>query len=91
VRRIAKKDDNHNEITEALRRFGFSIFDTHQIGGGFPDFICARAGVTAIVEVKGKTGKLREDQKTFRNTWNGMYIVARHYTDVLKDFGIRFK
>ncbi|MCW8966413.1 MAG: hypothetical protein OQK82_06985 [Candidatus Pacearchaeota archaeon] len=91
MRRIAKKDDNHNEITEALKRFGFSIFDTHQIGGGFPDFICARAGVTAVVEVKSKSGKLREDQKLFKNTWGGMYIVARNYTDVLSAFGITFK
>jgi hypothetical protein len=91
VRKTAKKDDNHNEITEALKRFGFSIFDTHQLGDDFPDFICARAGITAVVEVKGKRGKLSYGQDRFRTIWNGIYVVARHYTDVLKAFGVTFK
>lgn len=91
MRRIAKKDDNHNEITEALKRFGFSVFDTHQLGDDFPDFICARSGITAVVEVKSKRGKLTYGQERFRTLWNGLHIVARHYTDVLKAFGITIR
>lgn len=91
MRKIAKKDDNHNEITEDLKRFGFSVWDTHQMGNDFPDFICARSGVTAVVEVKSKKGKLSPGQQIFKNTWNGKYIVARCYQDVLKEFGITYK
>lgn len=91
MRRIAKKDDNHNEITEPLKRFGFSILDTYQIGDDCPDFVCARAGVTAVVEVKSKRGKLTYGQEKFRTLWNGLHIVARHYTDVLNAFGVTYR
>lgn len=90
MRKIARKDKNHNEITAALKRCGFSVWDTHQMGNDFPDFICARAGVTAVVEVKSSSGSLSEGQKRFKNTWNGLHIVAHSYSDVLKAFGIKY-
>lgn len=88
MRRAAKKDDNHDLITKALKKIGFSILETYQLGEDAPDFVCAFQGVTAVVEVKTEKGKLTEGQKKFGQQWRGLHIVARTYFDVLEAFNI---
>lgn len=88
MRRAAKKDDNHGQIVEDLKKIGFSIIETYQLGDSALDFICALHGETAIVEVKGEKGKLEESQKTIFRTWQGKKILARCTADVLVEFGL---
>ena len=51
ARRKAKKDDNHAQVVNALRRVGAAVFDTASTPCGF-DLVVAFRGVVHIVEVK---------------------------------------
>lgn len=52
VRRAARVDANHAEITRALRQCGWVVHDTSGTGGGFPDLVIAKNGRLEMVEVK---------------------------------------
>lgn len=87
MRRAAKKDRNHNEIADAFKRLGFSVADTSRLGGDFPDIVIAKAGSTALVEIKdGKKSasqrKLRPGQQEFKDTWKGEYYVVESLDEV---------
>lgn len=86
VRKIAKKDDNHNEIKKGLEGAGFSVWDTHQMGNDFPDMIIARNSLTAVVEIKSGSGKLTKGQIEFKLLWRGKHIVAKSVEDVLNQW-----
>jgi hypothetical protein len=86
MRRDAKKDDNHNKISNQLIRFGFSVMDTSQLGFSKPDMIIAIRGETAVVEIKSEEGDLSTGQIEFKRLWRGKYIVARCVNDILKEF-----
>jgi Holliday junction resolvase len=52
MRRAARVDANHAEITGTLRQCGWVVHDTSGTGGGFPDLVIAKAGRLVMVEVK---------------------------------------
>jgi Holliday junction resolvase len=37
-------DKNHKEIVTALRKLGYSVFNTSSVGQGFPDIIVGSEG-----------------------------------------------
>jgi hypothetical protein len=77
MRRAAKVDAPHPEIVKALRKVGFQVRSTAQLGDGFPDLVISRSGGwTALVEVKSPGEKLNAAQVKFHATWPGLILVA---------------
>lgn len=56
-----RRDANEPAIIETLRACGWYVKQVS--GDGLPDLICAKAGKFVALEVKTKTGTLRESQK----------------------------
>lgn len=86
MRRRAKVDKNQTELVSELRQCGFSVLLLHQVGGGCPDLIVGRNGVSVLVEVKTNKGSLTEDQVQFFSEWQGRAIVAITLEDILEEF-----
>ena len=78
-----RRDNNHAEIADQLKQLGFSVLDLSQLGGGCPDMLIARNGITMMVEVKSGKGKLREGQLIFAGEWRGHICAAWSVDDVL--------
>ncbi len=82
MRKHARKDGNHKEIVETLRRLGLTVFDTASLGNGFPDLVVGGFGVNLLVEVKDGSAPpsqqhLTPEQMIFINQWRGLvYLVA---------------
>lgn len=79
--RHARTDANHAEIIAALRAVGCSVVSLHQVGGGVPDLLVARAGETWCMEVKDgslppSARRLTFDELRFSQTWRGKYAVV---------------
>ena len=66
MRQAARTDTNQAEITEALRKVGAVVEDTHRLGDGFPDCIVGYRGELYLFEIKYAKGKLRKKQLEFR-------------------------
>lgn len=80
MRKRARKDDNHNEIANTFITCGFSVHDTSQLGGGFPDIVVSNDRATFLVEIKdGKKPrskqKLTTDEELFHTLWRGKLFV----------------
>ena len=71
-----KRDANHNELCDAFRLLGCSVFETDRVGEGFPDIVVGVLGKNALVELKnpkswyGKIG-LNHAQGKFAAAWRG--------------------
>lgn len=64
--RAHRTDNNHAEIRDGLREAGWWVWDTHDLGGGFPDLLALNAsGRFVMLEVKSPGGKLTEDERAF--------------------------
>ena len=72
----AKKDANHHEVVDALRKAGASIVDMSHVGKGFPDLIVGFQSKTILMEIKnpktsyGKKG-LNKNQVKWKEQWLG--------------------
>jgi len=84
TRKAAKVDSNQGEIVEYLRACGFTVTSTANVGNGFPDLVVGKYGLTFILEVKSKKGKLRKSQEEWFEDWRGHAIVVRNMEDVRK-------
>lgn len=78
----AKKDANHHEVVDALKKAGAYVIDMSHVGGGFPDLIVGFQGKTILMEIKnlktsyGKKG-LNKNQLKWKEQWiGGAYCVA---------------
>ena len=80
--RAKRVDANQGEIVAALRAMGWAVADTSGVGRGFPDLCASKAGETVLIEVKARTGKLRQSQVDFMRDWKGRVVVARSVDDV---------
>lgn len=63
--RAKQNDNNQQEIMHAFRVLGCKVFDTHTLGGGFPDLVLAYRGAIHLVEVKAIGGKLTPAEMDF--------------------------
>lgn len=84
----AKKDANHNAIARALRAVGCTVFETHQLGAGYPDLTVGRAGVTYLLEVKAAGGSLTPAEEAFVATWRGHVAIVRTIDEALRAVGV---
>lgn len=97
MRRAAKRDDNHAEIRDALRKAGCGVVDLGAVGNGCPDLLAH--GPTwphrmALLEVKDSAKapsarKLTKDQQDFHAKWRGPIWVVTTPTEALEAMGIR--
>lgn len=103
MRRAARRDDNHAEVRDALRRIpGVSVADTASLGGGFPDLVVGFGGdwgANVLLEVKdGKkppsSRRLTQDERIFHDIWQGPVFVvssAEEAVAVVEEFERRWE
>lgn len=79
------KDSNENFLTGCLRKMGWTVQTTNQVGNGFPDAIATRGGIIVLIEFKLEVQAKPETQLTkpqliFREKWPApIYIVRSEY------------
>ena len=79
-------DKNQTEIVKVLKQLGCSVVSLADKGHGCPDLLVGFKAQNYLVEVKGKKGKLTEDQETFFQSWKGAVQVFRDVEDVINFF-----
>ena len=89
-------DGNQREIVAALRAVGVWVFDTHELGFGFPDLVTWRddsegGGTYRLIEVKSATGRLTDWEKAFIANCPGAVYVVRSIEDALRAHGIEIE
>ena len=94
MRRAARVDRNHAEITAALRKVGATVCDLSAAGEGCPDLLVGYRGRNFLMEVKDpkqppSKRKLTPAQEDFRNGWKGQYAVVQTIDDALTVLGLR--
>lgn len=66
--RYNSKDDNHDELVHYLISLGCLVEQIHgEKGHGLADLLVGFNGTWAVVEIKSLSGRLRGDQKGFRD------------------------
>ena len=85
----ARKDSNHVEIVKAFRDLGASVFDTAQLGRGYPDINISLSNITVLVEIKDgakppSACKLTLDEVKFHDEWQGWVEIVYSVDDVIK-------
>ena len=91
MKKYARKDTNQDSIVDIWRLLpGASVFSIHTVGGGVPDLVLGANGYTLLVEVKNPEYRrntteknLSKDELLFAKSWQGNYIVAWSYLDLL--------
>ena len=81
VRRAARKDANHQSVSDYLSALGWSVLDLSRAGFGVPDLAVSKPGFCCLVEVKDGTKppserKLTPEQQEIRARWQGPYVIA---------------
>lgn len=90
-RLAAKVDTNQPMMVMVLRKLGYSVAVTSQLGKGFPDLVVGRRGVNVLVEVKDpdkppSKRKLTADEMEWHDKWKGIVITAQTVDDVVQAF-----
>jgi len=93
LRRAARRDANHQEVGDFLRKAGWSVLDLADAGDGVPDYAVAKHNFAALLEVKdGKkppsARQLTPKEQAVRDSWQGPYIVALSGEDALAKLGM---
>jgi len=78
---LSKPDRNHAHIRDGLRELGFSVADTQKVGGGFPDLVVGRWGLSVLVEVKWPGESLTPSEIRWWSEWTGAGIPEANYID----------
>lgn len=89
MRRAAKIDGNQNKIVEQLRKCGFSVAITSQLGKGFPDIVVGAKCKNYLFEIKDpekpkSKRMLTHDEAIFKTLWCGQYEVIETIDEALK-------
>ena len=86
-RRYARKSDaNQQEIMDALRELGYSVYSVHRVGKGFPDIIVGKRKKNWLIEIKNPEydKKLTPDEQAFFDEWQGQVDMASTLDEVLE-------
>ena len=76
----SKIDSNQVEIVQALRQCGYWVESLATVGHGWPDlFVVSKTDVSRVMllEVKGRAGRLTDDEKIFFSMYPGRVCVVR--------------
>ena len=83
---MGKPDANHADVAKWYEELYCIVFDSHGMGGGFPDLvvrISTRKGhAVALVEVKTADGTLRPSQERFIRDWGSCVAIVQTREDV---------
>lgn len=77
-----KRDKNHIDIMNEFIENGCSVFDSADVGLGFPDLVVAINNNTFLVEVKTCKGRLTTLQKLFIKYWKGNIHIVKSTSEV---------
>jgi hypothetical protein len=77
LRRAARLDANHEEITNAIRGRGWKVQSLASLGKGVPDLLVSGLGDTMLVEVKHGKNELTPDQVKWHAEWLGRIEIVR--------------
>lgn len=90
----AKKDANHSDVVDALKKAGASVIDMSHVGRGFPDLIVGANSKTLLVEIKnpktsyGRKG-LNKNQTKWKELWvGGEYCIVDGPEAALRMIGV---
>ena len=76
----SKIDSNQVEIVQALRQCGYWVEILAAVGHGWPDlFVVSKADTSRVMllEVKGRAGRMTDDEKIFFSMYPGRVRVVR--------------
>ena len=83
--RIRKIDQSQTKLTPKMRRIGFSVCDTHELGQDRPDAFVGIFGITYPVEFKTGHEEQTEGQKRWARDWQGRPVeVVRTEDDIFR-------
>jgi hypothetical protein len=92
---LAQADGNQAEIVAVLRAAGCSVQSLHAVGGGVPDLLVGRAGLTFLLEVKRLIGKrkphaapMKDTQVAWHRAWRGQVAVVTTPEEALRAVGL---
>jgi hypothetical protein len=82
----AKKDANHAEIVDVIKKLNVPFIDMSALGCGVPDLVVENHGRLELWEIKNKRtsyGKrgLSKNQKAWAAKWTGSKVVLIHCVD----------
>lgn len=77
------RDANHLDIVMDLRKCGKSVIDLAAVGNSCPDIVAADRRVTALIEIKMRTGVFYLDQLEFLAKWPGVAGFAETTEDAI--------
>ena len=87
MKRAARTDANHQEISVAFERIGWSVLDIHQIPNS-ADILVGKWLHCIVIEIKDGSKppskrKLTPGEIGFRDRWKGDYRIVTCLQDVL--------
>lgn len=89
MKKHGRTDANQAEIVGLLREIpGVSVFSIADIGGGVPDIVVGRRGITYLFELKDPAKapskrKLTIAQEQFHADWSGHAAVVETTAEIL--------
>lgn len=94
MRRAAKVDDNQPQLVKDLRKMGYKVAITSQVGTGFPDLVVRHPSdqtALRLCEVKDPAKipskrRLRPGQEEFADEWGDAVILVERVEDVIEGF-----
>lgn len=91
MKKRGRVDSNQKEIVAYLRKLGFTVHITSQLGSGFPDAVAGLYGINFLVEIKDSKKfpsqrKLTKDEEFFHSWWRGRVHVLMSFDDCLNLF-----
>lgn len=84
LRFAARKDSNHNKITEGFIEHGYEAYDTHKQGEGFPDtLVVSKTRIPVLFEIKLFGQRLTKAERVFHKSYQGPLHVIVTLSDGL--------
>ena len=87
MKRAARTDTNHKEISVAFMSLGWSVLDIHQIPNS-ADILIGKWSLNIVIEIKDGSKppskqKLTPGEIKFRDRWRGDYRIITCLQDVI--------
>jgi hypothetical protein len=95
--RLVRRDANHQQVVDALRAAGCSVWDAAHVGGGCPDVFVGRvvAGVPRTYLLEIKDGRLPPSRRQltpaearWHSQWIGQLAIVTSVDDALRAVGL---
>ena len=89
MRTAAKVDTTQRSIVRALREAGISVSVLRE-GRGIPDLLASYRGYVCCVECKTGRGQPNEQQRKFRDEFQGAVIVTNNPEEAVSKFFLEY-